>query len=124
MQISDDGMVRAIRHSMERNRLQQQLQEAEKVRILAETAAAAAHEIFQPLNVVSGKVTLLLEQAAEDDPHRDTYESLRESAERIEDIVRKMAAIEKYAAKPYSGGERIVDFDESAEDTDQAAGRG
>ena len=46
----------------ERKKAQKALQEAERMRVLAETARAAAHEIFQPLSVVIGHSDLLLGQ--------------------------------------------------------------
>ena len=94
--------------------LQERLLEAERMRVLAETAGAAAHEINQPLTVVIGKTDIVLEKMASEDPQRHNIEDIQEAGERISEIVRKMGAARQYVTKPYIGKYNIVDFDESA----------
>lgn len=93
--------------------LQNKLLEAEQVRVLAETAGAAAHEINQPLTVLMGKLELLLERMEAESPHRDVIQSVYGSADRIADIVRNMSEARSYVTKPYVEGMDIVDFNAS-----------
>ena len=61
----------------ERKKAQKALQEAERMRVLAETARAAAHEIFQPLSVVIGHSDLLLGATSPDHPQHTPIKILR-----------------------------------------------
>lgn len=95
--------------------LQNQLREAEQLRVLAETAGAAAHEINQPLTVLMGKLELLLERMSQESDHREVIKSVYGSAERIADIVKNMSEMRAYVTKPYVEGLDIVDFNASAD---------
>jgi DNA-binding response OmpR family regulator len=95
--------------------LQNKLLEAEQMRVLAETAGAAAHEINQPLTVLMGKLELLLERMASDSPHREVIHSVYGSADRIAEIVRSMGEARAYVTKPYVEGIDIVDFNAAAD---------
>lgn len=96
--------------------LQEQLQEAERTRALVEAAGAAAHEINQPLTVLTGATELLLKRMGPDDPHRGAVETIAQATNDIAEIVQKMAGIRRYVTKPYLQGIDIVDFDASTED--------
>jgi PAS domain S-box-containing protein len=106
-----DGLMEDI---TERKQAEKALQEMERVRVLAETAGAAAHEINQPLTVLMALTEIMLMQAAPDDPQRQNIEALRKASERISGIVRNMEGVRHYATKPYAGGIDIVDFEASA----------
>ena len=96
--------------------LQKTLLLAEQVRVLAETAGAAAHEINQPLTVLMGKLELLLESIAPESEHREVIQQVYGSAERIADIVRNMGDARAYVTKPYIEGIDIIDFGTSADE--------
>ena len=110
-----DGKIlgyRGIIHDItERKQMGQALLNAERTRVLAETAGAAAHEINQPLTVIVGLTELLEETISPDNPHRGKIDGLHTAAQRIADIVLKMNTVRQYAAKPYVQGANIVDFD-------------
>ncbi len=89
--------------------------EAERIRVLMETAGAAAHEIFQPLTAILGYAGLLVNRTADDDARGKQIETIRRAAKRIEEIVRKMQDIHQYSTKSYAGETDIVDFDVSSE---------
>ena len=97
-------------------KVHEQLMEAERVRVLAETAGAAAHEINQHLTIITGMVDLLLSETAPDDPQRYTFEDLQEAAEEINQTVRKMGNVRHYATKLYYGNTHIVDFDQTGDE--------
>jgi DNA-binding NarL/FixJ family response regulator len=120
-QTSGGILLRAIRHAIERHHLQQsltmaqqQLLKTERLRVLMETAGAAAHEINQPLTAILGYTELLLYQMAKDHPWRVDLNGIREACKRIQKIVQKMNAIQNYETKTYIGDTRIVDLDASA----------
>lgn len=102
--------------------LQNKLLETEQIRVLAETAGAAAHEINQPLTVLMGKLELLLERMGPDSKHREVIESVYGSADRIADIVRNMSEARAYVTKPYVEGLNIVDFGASSEGEEEGNG--
>ena len=94
--------------------LQDRLIEAERSRVLVQAAGAAAHEINQPLTILMGNAQILLMRMPEDDPHRETIETLLRSSERIAGIVKQMGEIREVITKPYIDGIEIIDFDASA----------
>ena len=95
--------------------LQNQLLEAERTRVLAETAVAAGHEINQPLTVVIGNAELILTGLIDDDVEQARLvEAIRDEGKRISGIVNKMKATRRYVSKTYVGDTRMIDFETSA----------
>ena len=70
--------------------LQERVLEAERVRVLLQTAGAAAHEINQPLTVVVALTELMLNDTSEDAPEFSGIETLWDAAQKIDGIVRRM----------------------------------
>ena len=99
--------------------MEEALLESERIRVLAETAGAAAHEINQPLMVIMGLVQLLQKQQRGAVPPPSDLETIYKQAERIEEIVKKMGAARQYAATDYVGETRIIDFDEASKVEDE-----
>lgn len=103
-----------------RLRLMQDLQqtekkrlEAEKLKVVLETAGGACHQLNQPLQYLLGAVQILMMDLAQDDkmyPHLDT---IREKIEQLGGITRKLAEITRYRTKTHSGGQHILDIDDS-----------
>ena len=111
----------AMRHAIERHRLlrelaalQQQVVESARIRALAETAGAAAHEINNPLTAITGTLELLLDSDGLTSDDREMLAVIREAAARIGGIVRKMGQTRRYATKKYIQNTDIVDFEASA----------
>lgn len=65
-----------------------QLFQTEKLAALGTLAAQVAHEINNPLTTVLTNTCLLLENAKEDDPHREDYQEIVTETERCRDIVK------------------------------------
>ena len=86
------------------------LLQAERTRVLAETAGAAAHEINQPLAALLGHIELLRYDTSSEDPSRESLDDIYAAGMRISDIVKTMGAARKYVTKPYIRGVDIVDF--------------
>ncbi|MDA0746835.1 MAG: response regulator [bacterium] len=96
--------------------LQARLREAERNRVLTQAAGAAAHEINQPLTVLLGTAQILTMQLPKDDPNRTSIEDLFRAAKKIDEIVKKMAQVRRYATQPYIEGIDIVDFEAGIDD--------
>ena len=96
---------------IERKRIEEALREAERIKVLAETAGAAAHEINNPLQTLTGTCEILLAQMDSDAPYREKVETIRRSGVTISEIVAQMKDIRQYVTKAYAGDRNIVDFD-------------
>jgi CheY-like chemotaxis protein len=125
-QTPSDLLMRAIRYAIERHQLKQKLSQAqqksvetERLRVLIETAGAAAHEINQPLTAVLGHVELILTSEIPN-PFRQDLQFVLEAAERIQEIVKSMNDIQHYQTKPYIGNINIVDFQASSATTSKS----
>jgi len=94
----------------ERERMGQELVRAEKLRTAMATAAGAAHEINQPLQVIVMAAEMLLMRMGADDPARAQLESMIESAGDISRVLAQMKRIREHATVPYPGGGEILDF--------------
>lgn len=91
--------------------LQERLVEAERNRVLAQAAGAAAHEINQPLTVLMGTAELLELKVGEAFEHAGLVKEMSRSAGEIRDIVQRMGRVRTYATRPYIEGVDIIDFD-------------
>ena len=69
--------------------------EAERNRVLMQTAGAAAHEINNPLAVMTSQIQLLLTKHV-DDEFREKLESIYEAGTRVSQIVNKMKSVTRY----------------------------
>ena len=113
--IGNGGKITGLRSTVqdisERKRAEEAMKEADQLRVLAETAGAAAHEINQPLTIAVGRSDILLMKMGKDDPNREEIEHIRQAAKRISEIIQKMGAARRYVTTDYAMGAKIVDFD-------------
>ena len=93
-----------------------QLERIEKERLagVLEMAGAAAHELNQPMQVVSGQLWMLLQKTDTTDPAYKTLKTIHAEIERMTSISRKIASISSYEVKEYVGETRIIDIDRAA----------
>ena len=96
--------------------LQEQLIEAEQMRVLSLTTGAAAHEINQPLTIIIGKADMLTSKIEANSPILSDIADIQNASQRISDIIIKMGAAKKFVTKEYVPGTQIVDFDQMAEE--------
>lgn len=101
---------------------QEELRAREKQSIIAELAGAAAHELNQPLTSVLGYAELICRRVDPASPIRTAAGTIRDEAERMAEIVRKIGKITRYETKSYVGGAKIIDLDRSS-DTDDGSSR-
>ena len=95
----------------QRKEAEEALREMDRIRVLHETAGAAAHEINQPLTGILGMLDLLMMKEDLDAGLKGDLEMIYAQAERISEILDKMVNTQRYATKPYVLGEEIIDFD-------------
>jgi DNA-binding NtrC family response regulator len=114
-------MEAIISRSLERRRLarenrelQAKLVEASRVNAVISLAAAAAHDMNQPLTVMSGITELLLMDADPEDPSYQDLETLHRATQRLCDIVGKLSAVTARRSRPHVGDVETVDLERSA----------
>jgi DNA-binding response OmpR family regulator len=100
--------------------LQDRLIQAERYRILTETAGAVAHEINQPLTILLGHLEFLELKFDPEDPVRTALDKVTAAGHRIAGIVKNMQAIRKVVTTPYIEGIELIDFEKSSEGSSEA----
>lgn len=109
----------------DRIRVEQRLAEAqkklaftEKQAVLAELAGTAAHELNQPLTSMMAYAELLLRKSDPGSSGAKAAEVLIREAERMAEIVRKIAKITRYETTSYVGQQKIFDLDRATDSTE------
>jgi len=103
--------VRAGRRILD---MQSELLKQEKLRGVFEMAGATCHEFNQPMQVVSGYSELLLKQIPEDSPLYAKVARIKEAAEAMALITRKLQQITRYETREYFDGVKIIDIDKAS----------
>ncbi len=93
---------------------QKDLIEAQKRAAVTALAGATAHELNQPLTTVLGFAELLESRLDESDRNRHTVAAIREAAETMRTLLRKIASITRVETKDYVQGKVILDVERSA----------
>jgi DNA-binding response OmpR family regulator len=75
----------------------------EHLRHIAEVSLTLAHEINNPLAILMGELQFQLEAAGENPEVRQALEVSLESAQRIADVVRRIAALREISYEEYHG---------------------
>jgi len=122
-EVDNRTLLHSLEYAIERSKLlfrlkklQELVLQSERIKVLVETAGAAAHEINQPLTSIFGMVELLKKDLPEDSSVHKKLDFIFEAASQIRDIIKKMASVRQYITKPYSNGIHIVNFNEAAEE--------
>jgi DNA-binding response OmpR family regulator len=85
--------------------------EANRLRVLVEFAGASAHELRQPLSVLSGYLDLIRGELRPDQEHVGDYlQRMAENLQRMADIIERMQATRQYRTQHYLGDVDIVDL--------------
>ena len=79
-----------VRQAEERLRLEQEVQQAQKLATVGMLAAEVAHEIGTPLNVISGRAEVLDRAVPRDHSERRHLDVILSQAERIKGIIRAL----------------------------------
>ena len=122
-EVDNRTLLRSLDYAIERSRLlsslkklQELVLQSERIKVLVETAGAAAHEINQPLTSIFGMVEILKKNLPKDAQAQQKLDFIFDAASQIRDIIKRMGNIRQYTTKPYSKGVDIVNFEESAEE--------
>ena len=122
-EVDNRTIMRSLDYAFERSKLifrlkklQKIVLQSERVKVLVETAGAAAHEINQPLTSIFGMVEILKKDLREDSEVQKKLDFILESANKIQKIIKKMGSIKHYSTKPYLKGVDVINFDEAAEE--------
>jgi CheY-like chemotaxis protein len=122
-EVGNRALLRSLEYAIERSklllrlkRLQELVLQSERIKVLVETAGAAAHGINQPLTSIFGMVEIMKKDLPEDSPVHKKVDFIFQAASQIRDIIKRMGSIKQYTTKPYLKGMDIVDFKEAAED--------
>lgn len=122
-EVDNRTLLRSLDYAIERSKLlfrlkklQELVLQSERIKVLVETAGAAAHEVNQPLTSIFGMLELLKKDLPEDSSVQRKLDFIFDAASQIKDIIKKMGSVRQYATKPYSKGVDIVNFDEAAEE--------
>ena len=100
--------------------LEQTRLEKQKLTAAVETAGAVCHEINQPLMIIMGMADMLLEdQDNDDESRRNNLMQIKEQAERLGKVTRKLMTLTEYKTKPYLKQD-ILDIGNTAGDDDSA----
>lgn len=81
------GYVFMAKDITERRKLEYQIFQAEKMAAIGQLAAGMAHEINNPLFVISGRLEMLLEDGGISEQMRNDLKIIREQADRIRKLV-------------------------------------
>ncbi len=73
--------------------LQEEIIQAQRLAEVGTLAAGVAHEINNPLTVLSGNIQSMLERAGPDDPDRARYEQMKRVSDRIGEVVNGLSRI-------------------------------
>jgi CheY-like chemotaxis protein len=98
--------------------LWEKLLETERLRVLVQTAGAAAHEINQPLSVILGLSQLLQRTPNLDENQQKKLKGIGDGVKKISGIVQRMSEVEQYSTRAYVENIDIVDFGADKETTE------
>jgi ActR/RegA family two-component response regulator len=122
-EVDNRTLLRSLEYAIERSkllfrlkRLQELVLQSERIKVLVETAGAAAHGINQPLTSIFGMIELIKKDLPEDSPVHNKVDFIFQAASQIRDIIKRMGSVRQYTTKPYLKGMDIVDFEEAAEE--------
>jgi PAS domain S-box-containing protein len=107
------------RAEQEHARLEQQLQQSQKMEAVGRLAGGIAHDFNNLLTVINGYGDLLLARASTENPFRSSLRQIREAGERAAELTRQLLAFSrKQVSKPV-----VLDLNQIVRDSTQMFGR-
>ena len=103
----------------QRQIVQQERYEKERLQGVLEMAGAVCHEINQPLQAILGYSELLLIGSKPDDLKDNKLSSIKAQATRLGEITKKLSTITQYRTLEYLGNTKIVDIWSASSETEQ-----
>ncbi|MFQ5457589.1 MAG: PAS domain S-box protein, partial [Myxococcota bacterium] len=96
------GWIGIAQDVTEARGIQEEMVQAQRLAEVGTLAAGVAHEINNPLTVLSGNIQLLLERGSGEDPERPRFEQMKTVCDRISNVVNALSRITAH------GGEQWV----------------
>lgn len=93
---------------------QEKLLDMARLQASAQMAGTAAHELNQPLSVISINGDMLLRNFPQNDPRREQVITMLEQVERMAKIVKMMSQITDYQTQQYLGETDIIDLEKAS----------
>jgi len=109
--VAFEDVTERKRAEAERERLQAQLTQAQKMESVGRLAGGVAHDFNNMLQAILGNVELALQETAPTDAVRGNLEEIRESAQRSADLTRQLLAF----ARKQTIAPKVFDLNESVE---------
>lgn len=111
-------LLARIRAMLRLRALQRRLIEQERLAALVQLAGGAAHELNQPLTIVLGYLELLKADLPGSARAQERFDRIYAAALRMGEIIERMGEIRSYRTRDYVAGERIVDLEASASESE------
>lgn len=99
--------------------LKNELLVRQKMQGALELAGGICHELNQPLQVLLGYTEMLVDEIGPDSHSRDTLLEMKEAAQRIGKLTRRLMNITRYETMDYLGARKIMDIGLSAGDAER-----
>jgi PAS domain S-box-containing protein len=93
---------------LERTKLQEQLQQSQKMELVGQLAGGIAHDFNNVIAAILGSVEMIIRKIDDQHPFYENLECIRHSANRSADMVRQLLAF----ARKQVWSPRIIDLDE------------
>lgn len=112
--VDSKALTHSVRYAVERKRAEMAQIQQERFQGALEMAAAACHELNQPLQAVSGYSEMLLAGPCDEEKLHERLIRIKEGVERIGEITKKLNHVVRYVTRDYVNGEKIVDLDKAS----------
>ncbi|RJR15866.1 MAG: hypothetical protein C4581_10945 [Nitrospiraceae bacterium] len=90
---------------------------SEKLDAVCKIAGAMAHEMRQPLQILTSCLTLINDKIPGDAELKENYTAMRVSCMMMNSIIEKINNLTRYKTKHYIQKMRILDIEESSDDS-------
>jgi len=87
---------------------------SDKLDAVVKLANAAAHELRQPLQIITSSVDLVQDYISDDSDIKEKFQTIKKSCFRLNDIIQRISHITRYKTKHYIKDEKILDIKESS----------
>jgi two-component system cell cycle sensor histidine kinase/response regulator CckA len=109
--VQNDGWVLVARDLTERNRLEVELRQAQKMEAVGRLAGGVAHDFNNMLNIILGYASVILDGMSTDNPLRPAISEMQRAAERSAELTRQLLAFSRQETMET----RVVDMSEVIE---------
>jgi len=109
----DEELLERIRRVIERQQMGQKAAKAEMYESVVLALGAVAHELNNPLMIISLNAELLLSEINESHPMYESIKAIQESADRMAFNIQKMREIRDIKTKLYTKDSKILDIQNS-----------